>query len=172
MYQKTDVMSKSNFNLFSQTNSLNCTHEYNYNNYIIITDIIDDKLSITIQNKSSDLNSDTPKYLKLYTQEELVEINRVFMMYDKIEDCVNLIDVNNKNILLSIEKNCCILTIKLDTKELPKNKISDTIILTIPIYIEEPQKEKEKENKNNNILNNSNISQINNNLKSLNIEQI
>ena len=52
----------------------------------------------------------------------------------------------------------CILTIKIDTNELPKNKISDTIIFKIPLI--ELKLEK----------NNSNMSQINKNLKCLKIE--
>ena len=160
MIQDNSILKKkeSSFYLFSHINTIKNKHEYNYENYIIIVDIIDDKLSITIKNKSTDLNLNSDKYQKLYTQKELIEINRVFMMCDKIEDCINIIDINHTNLLISIDDNTCILTVKLDTKELPKNKISDTIIFKIPLL----------ESKNNN---NNNINQINNNLKELNIEQ-
>jgi hypothetical protein len=108
---------------------------------------------IEIQNK---LNSE--KYKNHYTQNELIEINKIFSMFDNIEESIKEIELNKNNFSINISDNLCVLTIKIDTNELPKNKISDTIIFKIPLI--ELKLEK----------NNSNMSQINKNLKCLKIE--
>ena len=123
------------------------------NQNIIIFDIQNNNLMIEIQNK---LNSE--KYKNHYTQNELIEINKIFSMFDNIEESIKEIELNKNNFSINISDNLCILTIKIDTNELPKNKISDTIIFKIPLI--ELKLEK----------NNSNMSQINKNLKCLKIE--
>lgn len=153
-----------NFTLLSNNNSNNNRHKYLYDNYSIITELIDNKLCIIIEEKS-DLNSEMKKYEKLYSQEELIEINKVFSIFDKIEDSFNILELNNNNFEISLENNFCVLTIKLDAKELPKNKISDSIIFNIPLI--------NKDNNNNNLNDNKNkLNKNNNNMKSLNIELI
>ena len=158
MILNSDIKDNQDINFNNILN--NNKHEYLYENYKIIIDIIDNKLKIAVLNKLEQ-NLKFEKYEKLYTQEELIDINKIFSMFDKLEDCINIIDINNKNLFIKIIDNSCILTIKLDTKELPKNKISDSIIFIIPII----------ETQNNNNIINNNINQ-NNNLNSLNIEQI
>ena len=145
-----------NFNLLTNNEVQNVKHEYLYQNYIITTDIINNQLRIMIENKQES-NFQPKKYQKLYTLEDLIKINRVFTMFDKVEDSINIIEINDKNCQILLADNSCVLTLKLDIKELPKNKISDTIIFKIPPI--ESQ-------------NNNNINQINNNLKSLNIGKI
>ena len=142
-----------NLNILNDANSINNKYEYAYENYIITFEIQNNELIIEIQNK---LNSQ--KYKNKYTQNELIEINKIFSMFDNIEDNIKAIELNKNNSSIIIKDNLCILTIKIDTNELPKNKISDTIIFKIPLI--ELKLEK----------NNSNISQINTNLKSLQIE--
>ena len=142
-----------NLNILNDVNSINNKYEYAYENYIITFEIQNNELIIEIQNK---LNSQ--KYKNKYTQNELIEINKIFSMFDNIEDNIKAIELNKNNSSIIIKDNLCILTIKIDTNELPKNKISDTIIFKIPLI--ELKLEK----------NNSNISQINTNLKSLQIE--
>ena len=164
---KIDVQD-TNFNLLENNNLGNNRHIYIYENYTITTDIIDNKLRIIIQEKT-EKNIENKKYEKLYTQEELIEINKVFSMFDKIEDSFNFLILSDNNCLVTIENNFCILTIKLDTKELPKNKISDSMIFKIPLAESEIQ----NCHSNNNVDINDNSSKllkINNNLKFLNIE--
>lgn len=67
--------------------------------------------------------------------------------------------MNKNNFLISIQDNICSLTIKVDTKELPKNKISDTIVFKIPLLLDLKQER-----------NSSNMSLINRNLRCLKIE--
>ena len=143
-----------NFNLFSNNNSNNTRHEYLHGNYVIIIDIINNKLFIMVQNKSES-NLILQKYERLYTLKELIEINKIFNILDKIEDSINIIEINKNNFSISIEDNFCIFTIKIDTKEIPKNKISDLIIFKLPLL--------QSQN------NNNSINLINKNLKSLNI---
>jgi hypothetical protein len=116
-----------NFNILSDDVQNQNKYEFSFENYLIIFEIQDNKLNIEIRNN---LNSD--KYQRQYSLEELIEINRVFSMFDKIEDCINSIEINANNMLITTEDKICVLTIKLDTKELPKNKISDLIIFKIP----------------------------------------
>ena len=142
-----------NFNILNDVNLSSNKYEYTYENYIIIFDIQNNNLMIEIQNK---LNSE--KYKNHYTQNELIEINKIFSMFDNIEESIKEIELNKNNFSINISDNLCILTIKIDTNELPKNKISDTIIFKIPLI--ELKLEK----------NNSNMSQINKNLKCLKIE--
>ena len=149
----SEASKEINFNIVNDVNSNNNKYEYSYENFIIIFDIQCNKLMIEIQNK---LNSD--KYQKQYSQEELIKINKVFSLFDSVEDSINKFEINKNNFYISIKDNICILTIKLDTKELPKNKISDTIIFELPLI--ELKLEK----------NNSNMSSINRNLKYLKIE--
>lgn len=152
------------FNLLSNNSSNSNRHKYLHENYTITTEIIDNKLSINIEEKSY-LDSEIKKYEKLYSQEELIEISKVFSMFDKIEDSFNILELNDNNFIISLDDKFCVLTIKLDTKELPKNKISDSIIFKIPLTV-----------KDNNIQSNSlndyknNQNKINNNSKSINIE--
>ena len=162
---KIDVQ-ETNFNLLANNNLDNNRHIYIYQKYTITTDIIENKLRINIQEKS-ERNVENKKYEKLYTQEELIEINKVFSMFDKIEDSFNFLILYDNNCLITIENNFCILTIKVDTKELPKNAISDSMIFRIPMG------DSQNYNINNNadINDNSNkIIKINDNLKLLNIE--
>ena len=142
-----------NFNIVNDVNSNNNKYEYSYENFIITFDIQNNKLMIEIQNK---LTSD--KYQKQYSQEELIKINKVFSLFDSVEDSINKFEINKNNFYISIKDNICIFMIKLDTKELPKNKISDRIIFEIPLIELKIEK------------NNSNISLINRNLKYLKIE--
>lgn len=145
-----------NFNLLTNNDLNSAKHEYLYQNYIITTDITNNQLRIMIENRQES-NSQPQKFQRLYTLEDLIKINRVFTMFDRVEDSINIIEINDKNCQILLVDNSCILTIKLDTKELPKNKISDTIIFKIP----------QIDNQNNNSIN-----LINNNLKSLNIGKI
>lgn len=145
-----------NFNILTDVNSNTKCYEYSHDNYIIIFEIQNSKLTIEIQNK---INSE--KYQKQYTQDELIQINKVFSMFDNVEDCINIIEMNKNNFSILTEDNMCILTIKLDTQELPKNKISDKIIFNIPLIPLMPLKLDK---------NNSNMSQINRNLLCLKIE--
>ena len=142
-----------NFNILTDVKSNNNKCEYSFENFIIIFDIQNGKLMIEIQNKT---NSD--KYQKQYTQNELIAMNKVFSMFDSVEDCINIIEVNKNNFSISTENDICIFTIKLDTQELPKNKISDKIIFQIPLMKLKIEK------------NNSNMSLINKNLRCLKIE--
>ena len=149
----SDDNNEINFNILNDVNLSSNKYEYTYENYIIIFDIQNNNLMIEIQNK---LNSE--KYKNHYTQNELIEINKIFSMFDNIEESIKEIELNKNNFSINISNNLCILTIKIDTNELPKNKISDTIIFKIPLI--ELKLEK----------NNSNMSQINKNLKCLKIE--
>ena len=149
----SDDNNEINFNILNDVNLSSNKYEYTYENYIIIFDIQNNNLMIEIQNK---LNSE--KYKNHYTQNELIEINKIFSMFDNIEESIKEIELNKNNFSINIGDNLCILTIKIDTNELPKNKISDTIIFKIPLI--ELKLEK----------NNSNMSQINKNLKCLKIE--
>ena len=149
----SDDNNEINFNILNDVNLSSNKYEYTYENYIIIFDIQNNNLIIEIQNK---LNSE--KYKNHYTQNELIEINKIFSMFDNIEESIKEIELNKNNFSINISDNLCILTIKIDTNELPKNKISDTIIFKIPLI--ELKLEK----------NNSNMSQINKNLKCLKIE--
>ena len=160
-----------NFNLLTNNDFNNAKHEYIYKNFIITADIINNQLRIMIENKQES-NSQIQKYQRLYTQEDLIKINRVFTMFDRVEDSITIIEINDKNCQILLVDNSCVLTIKLDTKELPKNKISDTIIFKIPLL----------ENQNNNSIKVESLrcpmnfqeysNLINNNLKSLNIGKI
>ena len=149
----SDDNNEINFNILNDVNLSSNKYEYTYENYIIIFDIQNNNLMIEIQNK---LNSE--KYKNHYTQNELIEINKIFSMFDNIEESIKEIELNKNNFSINISDNLCILTIKIDTNELPKNKISDIIIFKIPLI--ELKLEK----------NNSNMSQINKNLKCLKIE--
>ena len=149
----SDDNNEINFNILNDVNLSSNKYEYTYENYIIIFDIQNNNLMIEIQNK---LNSE--KYKNHYTQNELIEINKIFSMFDNVEESIKEIELNKNNFSINISNNLCILTIKIDTNELPKNKISDTIIFKIPLI--ELKQEK----------NNSNMSQINKNLKCLKIE--
>ena len=149
----SDDNNEINFNILNDVNLSSNKYEYTYENYIIIFDIQNNNLMIEIQNK---LNSE--KYKNHYTQNELIEINKIFSMFDNIEESIKEIELNKNNFSINISDNLCILTIKIDTNELPKNKISDTIIFKIPLI--ELKLEK----------NNSNMNQINKNLKCLKIE--
>ena len=149
----SDDNNEINFNILNDVNLSSNKYEYTYENYIIIFDIQNNNLMIEIQNK---LNSE--KYKNHYTQNELIEINKIFSMFDNIEESIKEIELNKNNFSINISNNLCILTIKIDTNELPKNKISDTIIFKIPLI--ELKLEKK----------NSNMSQINKNLKCLKIE--
>ncbi len=143
-----------NFNIFTDVNSNINRYEYSNDNFIIIFSIENSKFIIEIENK---LSSD--KYQKQYTHDELISINKVFSMFDSVEDCINIIEMNKNNFLISIQDNICSLTIKVDTKELPKNKISDTIVFKIPLLLDLKQER-----------NSSNMSLINRNLRCLKIE--
>ena len=149
----SDDNNEINFNILNDVNLSSNKYEYTYENYIIIFDIQNNNLMVEIQNK---LNSE--KYKNHYTQNELIEINKIFSMFDNIEESIKEIELNKNNFSINISDNLCILTIKIDTNELPKNKISDTIIFKIPLI--ELKLEK----------NNSNMNQINKNLKCLKIE--
>lgn len=144
---------ETNFNIINDVNSIINKYEYSYENYTLTLEIQNNTLIIEIQNK---LNSE--KYKNQYTQKELIEINKIFSMFDNIEDSIKSIELNKNNSSIIINDNLCILTIKIDTNELPKNKISDTIIFKIPLIKLKLEK------------NNSSMSQINTNLKSLQIE--
>jgi hypothetical protein len=144
---------ETNFNIINDVNSIINKYEYSYENYTLTLEIQNNTLIIEIQNK---LNSE--KYKNQYTQKELIEVNKIFSMFDNIEDSIKSIELNKNNSSIIINDNLCILTIKIDTNELPKNKISDTIIFKIPLIKLKLEK------------NNSSMSQINTNLKSLQIE--
>ena len=134
--------------------SNNNRYEYYFENYLIIYEIENNKFTIEIQNK---INSE--KFRKQYTQDELIEINKVFSMFDIVEDCIKIMELNKNNFSISIQNNICVFTIKLDTQELPKNKISDKIIFKIPLI--ELKQDK----------NNFSMSQVNKNLSCLKIEK-
>ena len=185
-----------NFNNLPNNNPNQKSNRYFYNNYNIITEIIDNKLNIIIEEKN-ETNLNIKKYERLYTKEELIKINKIFSMFDKIEDSINILELNNNNCLITKGKNSCILSIKLETRELPKNKISDSIIFEIPLIVNEnndtisyhtenndedkmyddikslnneKNNEENKINDNKNLLNNEK-DKMNNAIKSLNIEK-
>ena len=142
-----------NFNILNDVNPNSIKYEYDYENYIITFEIQNNKLMIEIDNKLT-----SEKYKNQFSQKELIEINKIFSMFDNIEDSIKAIELNKNNSSIIINDNLCILTIKIDTNELPKNKISDTIIFKIPLIGLKLEK------------NNSTMSLINTNLKSLKIE--
>ena len=142
-----------NFNILNDANPNSIKYEYGYENYIITFEIQNNKLMIEIDNKLT-----SEKYKNQFSQKELIEINKIFSMFDNIEDSIKAIELNKNNSSIIINDNLCILTIKIDTNELPKNKISDTIIFKIPLIGLKLEK------------NNSTMSLINTNLKSLKIE--
>ena len=142
-----------NFNILNDVNPNSIKYEYGYENYIITFEIQNNKLMIEIDNKLT-----SEKYKNQFSQKELIEINKIFSMFDNIEDSIKAIELNKNNSSIIINDNLCILTIKIDTNELPKNKISDTIIFKIPLIGLKLEK------------NNSTMSLINTNLKSLKIE--
>ena len=142
-----------NFNILNDVNPNSIKYEYGYENYIITFEIQNNKLMIEIDNKLT-----SEKYKNQFSQKELIEINKIFSMFDNIEDSIKAIELNKNNSSIIINDNLCILTIKIDTNELPKNKISDTIIFKIPLIGLKLEK------------NNSTMSLINTNLKSLQIE--
>ena len=133
--------------------SNNNRYEYYFENYLIIYEIQNNIFTIVIKIKAN-----SEKYKKQYTQDELIEINKVFSMFDVVEDCIKIIELNKNNFSISIQDNICNLTIKLDTQELPKNKIPDKIIFKIPLI-------ELKLNKNN-----SSMNQVDKNLRCLKIE--
>ena len=142
-----------NFNILNDVNPNSIKYEYSYENYIITFEVQNNKLMIEIDNKLT-----SEKYKNQFSQKELIEINKIFSMFDNIEDSIKAIELNKNNSSIIINDNLCILTIKIDTNELPKNKISDTIIFKIPLIGLKLEK------------NNSTMSLINTNLKSLKIE--
>ena len=75
----SDDNNEINFNILNDVNLSSNKYEYTYENYIIIFDIQNNNLMIEIQNK---LNSE--KYKNHYTQNELIEINKIFSMFDNI----------------------------------------------------------------------------------------
>ena len=106
-----------NFNNLPNNNPNQKSNRYFYNNYNIITEIIDNKLNIIIEEKIG-TNLNIKKYERLYTKEELIKINKIFSMFDKIEDSINILELNNNNCLITKGKNSCILSIKLETREI------------------------------------------------------
>ena len=150
---KNEENKEINFNILGDSNSNNNKYEYDFEKYLIIYEIQNNIFTIEIKNKAN-----SEKYKKQYTQDELIEINKVFSMFDVVEDCIKIIELNKNNFSISIQDNICNLTIKLDTQELPKNKIPDKIIFKIPLI-------ELKLNKNN-----SSMNQVDKNLRCLKIE--
>ena len=125
---KNEESKEINFNILGDSNSNNNKYEYDFEKYLIIYEIQNNIFTIEIKNKAN-----SEKYKKQYTQDELIEINKVFSMFDVVEDCIKIMELNKNNFSISIQNNKCVFTIKLDTQELTKNKISDKIIFKIPL---------------------------------------
>ena len=95
--------------------------EYSFGNNIIILGIVNDKLRITIKHMT-EFNSQIIIFQKDFIQEELNELNKIFTIFDKVEDSINLIDLslveNNKDILISTNNNNCTIHLKLNILEI------------------------------------------------------
>ena len=140
--------------------------EYSFGNNIIILGIVNDKLRITIKHMT-EFNSQIIIFQKDFIQEELNELNKIFTIFDKVEDSINLIDLslveNNKDILISTNNNNCTIHLKLNINELPKHNISDIVIFSLPLIFGQNSILNNNDNYKNNSLNLENIEQLHNN---------
>ena len=162
--QNLDILEITNNpqHLTLTTNKHKCIHSYFFsdNNIPFNTkiDIINNELHFTVE---SHVNKKF--YEKFYSLEQLMQINKVFRMYDKIEDCLEYFDETLNNTInsptISIKDDFFILFIKINVNQLPKKNISDTIKLEIPFVKLFNQNQNESINSNNNFgLNNNGVS--------------
>ena len=147
------------FNISLNLTSNNKRKEYLFGSDKIIIEVINNKLSITV-NHISELNSQILQYQREFSQEEINKLNKIFTIFDIVDDSINLIDLslkeNYKNVLISTNSNYCMISIKLNISDLPKTNISDIVIFNLPLILST-----------NNVINN-NINQYNNNLNEIN----
>ena len=140
--------------------------EYSFGNNVIILEIINDKLRITIKHMT-EFNSQIITFQKDFSQEELNELNKIFTIFDKVDDSINLINLslveNNKDILISTNNNICTIHLKLNINELPKTNISDIVIFSLPLYLEQNSISNNNDNYQSNSLNLEIIRQLHNN---------
>ena len=140
--------------------------EYSFGNNVIILEIINDKLRITIKHMT-EFNSQIITFQKDFSQEELNELNKIFTIFDKVDDSINLINLslvdNNKDILISTNNNICTIHLKLNINELPKTNISDIVIFSLPLYLEQNSFSNNNDNYKSNSLNLEIIRQLHNN---------
>ena len=139
--------------------------EYSFGNNIIILEIVNDKLRITIKHMI-EFNSKIITFQKDFTQDELNELNKIFTIFDKVDDSINLINLslieNNKDILISTNNNNCIIHLKLSVNELPKTNISDIATFSLPLKLEQNSISNNNDFYKNNSLNLEIIKQIRN----------
>ena len=147
------------FNISLNLTSNNKRKEYLFGSDKIIIEVINNKLSITV-NHISELNSQILQYQREFSQEEINKLNKIFTIFDIVDDSINLIDLslkeNYKNVLISTNSNYCMISIKLNISDLPKTNISDIVIFNLPLILST-----------NNVIN-KNINQNNNNLNEIN----
>ena len=147
------------FNISLNLTSNNKRKEYLFGSDKIIIEVINNKLSITV-NHISELNSQILQYQREFSQEEINKLNKIFTIFDIVDDSINLIDLslkeNYKNVLISTNSNYCMISIKLNISDLPKTNISDIVIFNLPLILST-----------NNVIN-KNINQDNNNLNEIN----
>jgi len=152
--------------------------EYSFGNNNIIIEIVNDKLRIIIKHMT-EFNSQIITFQKDFTQDELNEMNKIFTIFDKVDDSINLINIslieNNKDILISINNSNCTIHLKLSVNELPKTNISDIVIFSLPLSLEQNSISNNNDIYKNNSLNLQNTRQFNNNdisLEKSNIKNI
>ena len=139
--------------------------EYSFGNNIIILEIVNDKLRITMKH-ITEYNSQTITFLKDFSQDELNKLNKIFTIFDKVDDSINLINIslieNNKDILISTNNNNCTIHLKLNVKELPKTNISDIILFNLPLIFEQNNTSNNNDNYKRNSLSLENIGPLHN----------
>jgi hypothetical protein len=140
--------------------------EYSFGNNVIILELINDKLRITIKHMT-EFNSQIITFQKDFSQEQLNELNKIFTIFDKVDDSINLIYLslkeNNKDILISTNNNNCTIHLKLNVNELPKTNISDIVIFNLPLSFEQNSIPNNNDNYKMNSLNLGNKRQLHNN---------
>ena len=130
-----EITNNPKYLTLKSTNKNKCIHSYFFsdNNIPFNTkiDIINNELHFTVE---SHVNKKF--YEKFFSLEQLMEIHKVFRMYDKIEDCLEYFDETLNNTInsptIAIKEDYFILFIKINVNQLPKKNISDTIKLEIP----------------------------------------
>ena len=151
-------------NIDYKSNKNKKEYSFGYNN--IILEIVNDKLRIIIKHMT-EFNSQIITFQKDFTQDELNELNKIFTIFDKVDDSINLINIslieNNKDILISINNSNCTIHLKLSVNELPKTNISDIVTFSLPLSLEQNNISNNNDNYKNNSLNLQNTRQLNNN---------
>jgi hypothetical protein len=140
--------------------------EYSFGNNVIILELINDELRITIKHMT-EFNSQIITFQKDFSQEQLNELNKIFTIFDKVDDSINLIYLSlvekNKDILISTNNNNCTIHLKLNVNELPKTNISDIVIFNLPLSFEQNSIPNNNDNYKMNSLNLGNKRQLHNN---------